>query len=129
MRLAGSSNAFEGRVEVCNNQAWGTVCDDLWGTPDAQVTCRQLGFSRFGTFLGSTNNSSYSLLFFVHTGAVAFGNARFGQGTGPITLDNVQCTGNEGRLFDCRNNGLGNHNCIHSEDASVRCNQNCKSGH
>ena len=48
VRLAGTSmNVYEGRVEVCNNQAWGTVCDDLWGTPDAMVTCSQLGFSRY----------------------------------------------------------------------------------
>lgn len=47
LRLAGTgAYANEGRVEVCNNGAWGTVCDDFWGTVDASVACKQLGFSR-----------------------------------------------------------------------------------
>ena len=47
VRLAGSPEDFEGRVEVCNNMAWGTVCDDGWSEFDANVVCRQLGYSRF----------------------------------------------------------------------------------
>ena len=42
-------------------------------------------------------------------------------GTGLIVLDDLRCVGNEFRLVDCRHNGLGNHNCGHSEDAGVRC--------
>ena len=42
-------------------------------------------------------------------------------GTGQILLDDLQCTGSESRLVNCPHNGLGNHNCDHTDDAGVRC--------
>ena len=50
IRLRGGLNSTEGRVEVCYNATWGTVCDDLWGPANADVACRQLGFSPSGLF-------------------------------------------------------------------------------
>ena len=79
--------------------AWGTVCDDSWDNEDANVVCRQLGFS----------------------GGRARGSAYFGEGTGSILLDDVQCTGSEASLAQCPHSGWGNENCGHSKDAGVIC--------
>ena len=54
-------------------------------------------------------------------GAVARLSAAFGQGTGPIFLDDVMCNGLESRLFDCAHRGIEVDNCVHSQDAGVEC--------
>ena len=55
------------------------------------------------------------------TVAQAVGGARFGEGQGPIFLDDVECFGFESSLDLCRHDGVGNHNCVHEEDAGVQC--------
>ena len=45
----------------------------------------------------------------------------FGGGTGPILVDEVQCTGSESSLSQCPHDGIGNHDCSHFEDAGVIC--------
>ncbi|KFR16193.1 Neurotrypsin, partial [Opisthocomus hoazin] len=90
----------EGRVEVYHDGKWGTICDDQWDDRDAEVVCRQLGLS------GNPKALSW---------------AHYGRGTGPILLDEVECSGNELSLDQCKKSDWGQQNCDHIEDAGVSC--------
>ena len=48
IRLVNGTDKFSGRVEVCisGHPGFGTVCDDHWDALDAQIVCRQLGFTQ-----------------------------------------------------------------------------------
>ncbi|XP_031549138.1 uncharacterized protein LOC116286709 isoform X3 [Actinia tenebrosa] len=88
---------FSGLLQVLHNGVWGTVCDDIWSMTNTHVVCRQLGFA----------------------GAISYQTS--GGGTGQIWLDDVQCSGNESAIQQCRHNGWGRHDCSHSEDVFVTC--------
>ncbi len=66
VRLVDGTTPSEGRVEVCQNSVWGTVCDDLWDATDAAVVCAQLGYSS----TGKNNGNSQLVLEFVYNYSV-----------------------------------------------------------
>ncbi|XP_078329359.1 thrombospondin-2-like isoform X3 [Crassostrea virginica] len=96
--LANSNVHNKGIVYVYRNGYWGTVCDDNFDMEDAHVVCKSLGFIRATA---------------VHP------SATLGEGSGLILMDDVNCAGTEGSIFDC--SYITNHNCGHHEDVGVTC--------
>jgi len=99
VRLVGGTDLRAGRLEVHYNGVWGTVCNDYFSNAAAQVVCHMLGYGHTGRYIG----------YF------------YGNGSGPVWLDNVQCRGTETSIDDCPHTGWGRNECGHNEDVSVSC--------
>ena len=89
-----------GRAEIFYNGEWGTICHDYWDNPETNVFCRQLGFEGAITGLRS---------------------AAFGEGSGMIWMDDINCTGQETAISQCVHKGWRVTDCKHSQDAGVIC--------
>uniref|UniRef100_A0A8C4REW0 SRCR domain-containing protein n=1 Tax=Erpetoichthys calabaricus TaxID=27687 RepID=A0A8C4REW0_ERPCA len=85
-------------IEIMYGDTWGTVCDDDWDLKDVKVVCRQL-----------------------RCGEAVSAELEFGGGSGVIWLNKVKCRGTEAHLWDCQHEPLGKNDCVHKEDAGVKC--------
>uniref|UniRef100_A0A8C6MIX0 SRCR domain-containing protein n=1 Tax=Nothobranchius furzeri TaxID=105023 RepID=A0A8C6MIX0_NOTFU len=102
VRLSGGWDRCSRRVEVWRDGTWGTVCDDLWDLRDAEVVCAQL-------------SCGYTL-------SVTGQNGQFPPGSGPVYLDELNCTGSEDNLWACPSTP-DQSDCGHKEDAGVVCSE------
>ncbi|KAI5629097.1 deleted in malignant brain tumors 1 protein-like isoform X2, partial [Silurus asotus] len=100
VRLMDGGSPCSGRVEVFYRDQWGTVCDDYWNMKAAAVVCREVGCGE---------------------AVDALGDASFGQGSGPIWMRNLECSGFESSLKKCGLSGSFVDKCNHEEDAGVIC--------
>ncbi|KPU78927.1 uncharacterized protein Dana_GF10854, isoform D [Drosophila ananassae] len=98
-RLEGGRTSNEGRLEVKYHGVWGSVCDDDFNLKNAQVACNSMGYY----------------------GPAKIEKNIFGNGNGPIWLDQVMCFGNETSIDKCNHWNWGEHNCNHTEDVALHC--------
>ncbi|XP_019861855.1 PREDICTED: neurotrypsin-like, partial [Amphimedon queenslandica] len=109
----GGTDPLVGRVELCVNKTWGTICDDYWDDNDASVVCRQVGFSAEGA---RARSSSYT------------------ERLKSFHIVDLHCNGTEENLFDCPHNLVQLYSCSYHKDANVQCtasnaSTNCTTGH
>ena len=125
VRLVGGGSESEGRVEVCLNNEWGTVCDEGWDHTDATVACYYFGYN----CKCSTSDKVLTFFFFCVDGGQAVGSEVFGPGSGPIYLSDLQCNTYDYSLFQC-GSSINSNNCTHNDDAGVICytSQFCSDG-
>lgn len=86
IRLVDGTTPYAGKVQICHNAVWGTVCDHSWSSAEAKVACRQLGYSG-----GSATTSQPS--------------------SGQIWFHMLACTGSEASLASCQHDGWICYDC------------------
>ena len=100
VKLAGSVNSNEGRVEVLVDESWGVFCSNGWDMNDANIVCRELGFNKALEIVENTQ--------------------RFGKSSGSVQLGNMGCF-NETSIKYCSFDAVEAHECDTVMDPGVIC--------
>ena len=103
---ADGNPSHEGRVEVYFNYTWGTVCSNGWDIREANIVCRMLKYPFALGYKTSTHD-------------------HYGEGSGPVWMSGLDCTGIENSLSDCPHTGFTtSSHCDHNMDVGVACASN-----
>jgi len=98
VRLDGQTFSSKGLVQVYYNNTWGWVCDQHWDKLDADVVCRELGFTKATLVYSGSSKED-----------------------GTTWMNNLQCNGNEKSLVMCFHEGWKSHSCKIGQLAGVVC--------
>ena len=121
VRLVNGSTEQEGRIEVCVNGVWGSICDQGWDTDDGDVVCQQLGYTRQGPIIINPNYYYYYYCLY-QTEPTIFNNSYYGDGNYPIVYSNINCRGWENAITDCNKDNYLEYTCPSGHVAGLRCN-------
>ena len=134
VRLVGGSNPAEGIVEVCQDNRFGTICDEDWDELDALVPCRraflfgklslnsaEVLYCQFGFHWYFRTVFSMELMMEFFSGGEVADRGLFGLGSGDILATEVACNGSEYSLHHCPNSTNIPDSCNHENDAAVIC--------
>uniref|UniRef100_A0A1X7TXL8 SRCR domain-containing protein n=1 Tax=Amphimedon queenslandica TaxID=400682 RepID=A0A1X7TXL8_AMPQE len=111
VRLVNGTEEREGRLEVCANGVWGTVCSYSFTRAAAYIACKQLGYNDSNDAIIDTN--AYD---------------KFGGGDKPIVYSYVDCFGLETRLSQCDKSVFPTFSCYYGSIVGLKCLDICNEG-
>ena len=106
VQLYGGFYPHEGRIGFQHKNQWGVICEDTWDLRDADVICRQLGFEK-----GASNLAAGLEVV-----------DRDGRRQPTVIMTDIECSGNELTIDECKFNLVKPGKCLHSAvNAGVFC--------
>lgn len=126
IRLANGILPSEGRVEICFNDTWGSVCTryTTFGVEEAAVVCRQLGLIPYGNLPHhNCHQKAYHLIYFLNNYAEAtpIYGSYFGVSNHKPLLEVLSCSGYENMLLECAVYKDPHLRCQQYEEVGVHC--------
>ena len=126
VRLVGGATNVSGVVQVCKNNAWGTMCSSYLSINSGIVICRQLGYQDGNGWLNNTNEDYLHGIYSHLTGRVgslsSISISSQVTDLGPLLPLHPTCSGSEERLSECSTAiGVSQYSCYRYNYAAVSC--------